>query len=111
MDRVSGFEPGGWRFESSSMHLLSSYNYNLVLEKISILSHTHQSFSNAIQAALGKGHHHATMVYEEFFRTGKITGDSPAFNNAKTLLHSILDLTDITTLQPFQEKHLSLIHI
>ena len=87
------------------MQILSLHSCSLVLKKISLLSHTHQTFADAIQAELGKGHHHASLVYEEFFRTGKITGNSPSFNNAKTLLSSILELTDTTTLQPFQEKH------
>lgn len=66
--------------------------------KISILSHTQQTFSEEIFAKLGKGRQHAGLVYEEFFRTGKITGLDPAFNNAKSLLQDILDLTDFSHL-------------
>lgn len=75
-----------------------------MLEKISLLAHTHQSFADAIVAELGKGHQHAVLVYEEFFRHGKITGSVPAFHNAQNLLQSILNLTDTTTLQPIKER-------
>ncbi len=64
--------------------------------KASIFSHTYHSFADFIFSRLGKGQLHAGLVYEELFRTGKITGANPAFNNAKQLYQTILDLTDQT---------------
>lgn len=73
--------------------------------KISIFHHTHQSFGDAIFKALGKGSFHAGLIYEEFFRTGKVLADDPAFANAQALLASILDLVDFSTgLELGQEK-------
>lgn len=54
-----------------------------------ILAYTHASFVDEIYSALGKGRTHASLVYQEYFRTGKITGEDPAFNNAQTLLEEI----------------------
>lgn len=73
--------------------------------KISILSATHASFTEAIFATLGKGRIHAGIIYEEFFRTGKITGNQDAFNTAKSLLDSILSLTDTETLKFSSQKN------
>lgn len=61
---------------------------------ISILSHTSKSFGDAIYAKLGKGHIHATLIYEEWFRRGTIHGNDPAFNNAKLLFQEIVGLID-----------------
>lgn len=65
-----------------------------IIMKTSIFSHTYRSFSDWIYSILGKGNVHAGLIYEEFFRTGKVTGEDPAFNNAKQLLQAILDLID-----------------
>ncbi|MCE2982878.1 MAG: 23S rRNA (adenine(2503)-C2)-methyltransferase, partial [Parachlamydia sp.] len=65
---------------------------------ISILSHTSHTFAETIQAHLGKGLHHALLVYKEWCRTGKVTGSNPAFNNASTLFESICALTDFSLL-------------
>lgn len=73
-------------------------------ELISIFSHTHQSFSDEIVARLGKGQIHAGLVYEEFFRTGKVTGNAKAFDNAKLLLEAILKLVDFTPTEQSYEK-------
>lgn len=67
-----------------------------VSEKISILSHTQDSFAQLIRQRLGKGYDHATLIYEEWFRTGQITGSHPAFNNAKALFHDILACLDLS---------------
>jgi len=64
------------------------------VQKIHIFSHTHRSFSKQIADLLGKGHIHAGLMYEEFFRTGKIEGNNAAFNNARNLFHDIFHLTD-----------------
>lgn len=61
---------------------------------ISILNHTRKTYSESIAAALNKGFVHAGIAYTEWFREGKITGNHPAFNNAKMLLEEILKLTD-----------------
>lgn len=65
-------------------------------EKVSLLSQTKDSFVEFICQQLGKGKEHATLVYEEWFRTGKITGQSPAFSHAQVLLKDILSLTDLS---------------
>jgi 23S rRNA (adenine2503-C2)-methyltransferase len=67
---------------------------------ISIFSHTYHSFCDEIHKRLGKGQVHAGLIYEEFFRTGKVTASSKAFANAKSLLHAILALVDFTPIQP-----------
>lgn len=74
-------------------------------QKIPIFHHTHQSFSDAIFKAFGKGHVHAGLIYEEFFRKGVVVAGDPAFANAKVLLGSILESVDFSThLQLGQEK-------
>lgn len=67
-----------------------------MLTKFSILSHTQQAYADAFLALLGKGHRHASLAYEEWFRTGAIQGKDSAFQNAKGLLDSILENTDMT---------------
>lgn len=66
---------------------------------IPILACTHREFADLIVACLGKGHQHAGLIYEEFFRRGTIQGDSPAFANAATLLESMLKLIDFSHLK------------
>jgi 23S rRNA (adenine2503-C2)-methyltransferase len=65
-----------------------------VNSKISILNHTCTSFASLISQALGKGYEHAVLLYQEWFRTGKMTGNHPAFKNAQLLLQHIIELTD-----------------
>lgn len=72
--------------------------------KITILSETSESFSRQIADRLGKGERHATLVYEEWFRTGKVSGKDPAFNNAQKIYQDILDFTDFSYLN-FSQKH------
>jgi 23S rRNA (adenine2503-C2)-methyltransferase len=74
-----------------------------VLEKTSLLSHTHASFAQLARQQLGKGYDHAILLYEEWFRTGQITGCHPAFNNAKNLLQDLVNLVDLSIL-PFKDK-------
>lgn len=64
--------------------------------KLSILSHTHGSFAQAVESLLGKGAHHAGLIYQELIRYGKIQGKDPSFGNAQGLLHEILDRIDFT---------------
>jgi len=76
------------------------------MTKNSIFSHTQQSFVEQITSVLGKGRIHAGLVYEEFFRTGSVTGNDPAFGNAKELLQAILNLVEFTPpLALFTEKN------
>lgn len=65
--------------------------------KRSLLTFTSPEFSDFIFEKLGKGRQHALLIYEEFFRKGKIQGLDPAFNNAGQLYKSILDLIDSNT--------------
>lgn len=60
---------------------------------IPINAHTSESYSLAVKAALGKGYHHAALIYSEWFRSGKVTGAHPAFKNALQLLEEILSIT------------------
>lgn len=72
---------------------------------IPILSQTQQSYSRFIHEKLGKGREHAALVYQEWCRTGKITGSDPAFRNAKGLLDEILALTDFSLPPLVKESH------
>jgi 23S rRNA (adenine2503-C2)-methyltransferase len=74
-----------------------------VNQKIPLLSQTKDQFAQFIYQQLGKGYDHASLVYEEWFRTGQILGQHPAFKNAQYLLDEILNLTDLTLL-PFKDK-------
>lgn len=74
-------------------------------ERIPILSQTYASYTGEIHRRLGKGRQHAGLVYEEFFRTGKVTGDDAAFGNAKALYEAIVDTTDFSVLGTASERH------
>jgi 23S rRNA (adenine2503-C2)-methyltransferase len=63
---------------------------------ISIFSHTHSSFADHLFSLIGKGHQHAGLIYEEFFRTGSVKGGDPAFTNATALLEKMLSLIDFS---------------
>lgn len=62
----------------------------------SIFSLTQNEFCSYVQEKLGKGAYHATLVYSEWFRTGRVEGANPAFNNAKELLLEIMQLVDFS---------------
>ena len=64
--------------------------------KLPILSYTHQAFSEHFRSLLGKGFVHAGLIYNEWFRTGKISGKSPAFNNAQAIFNDIVSHLDLT---------------
>ncbi|PJD95766.1 MAG: 23S rRNA (adenine(2503)-C(2))-methyltransferase RlmN [Parachlamydia sp.] len=66
--------------------------------KIPLLAHTEQSFTKAVHALLGKGKLHASLLYQEFFRTGLLSGSQLAFKNAQALRAAILDLTEVSLL-------------
>ncbi len=63
-----------------------------------LLSHTSHSYADWIRNQLGKGYQHALLIYEEWYRTGRVTGQHPAFKNAQALLQEILTLTDFSVL-------------
>jgi 23S rRNA (adenine2503-C2)-methyltransferase len=74
-------------------------------DSVSIFNHTSQSFKTHIYSLLGKGRVHAGLVYEEFFRTGSVKGQDPAFRNAGELLASILKLCDFSYPEIVQRHH------
>lgn len=69
-----------------------------------ISSLTHQEFSQRIFSLLGKGSVHAGLMYEEFFRSGRILGNDPAFKNAKALFEDIYALIDFSMPSLIEEK-------
>ncbi len=62
----------------------------------SIFSYTSQEFASLIREKLGKGYQHALLAYQEWFRTGQLTGKNPAFLNAQGLLQAIEQLIDFS---------------
>lgn len=66
------------------------------MNQLSLLSLTQCEFADLIYQRLGKGKIHANLIYEEFFRTGKIEGKDPAFLNAQQLYHDILGCLDLS---------------
>lgn len=68
-----------------------------------ILSLTSKEYATAIAERLGKGTQHALLIYQEFFRSGKVTGAHPAFSNAKRLFQDIVACTDFTGLSCFDK--------
>jgi 23S rRNA (adenine2503-C2)-methyltransferase len=69
-----------------------------VTEKISILAHTEESFIHAIAERLGKGRVHASLIYQEFFRSGSLNAAHPAFNNAQEIRTAILENVSVSQL-------------
>jgi 23S rRNA (adenine2503-C2)-methyltransferase len=65
---------------------------------LSIFAHSSQDFASLIRDYLGKGYQHALLIYQEWYRSGKISGEHPAFSNAKNLLQAIRQLTDFSYL-------------
>ncbi|ADI38157.1 23S rRNA (adenine(2503)-C(2))-methyltransferase RlmN [Waddlia chondrophila] len=63
---------------------------------IPILSHTRESYSQAVAKALGKGLQHAALLYREWMRTGNVSSKHPAFYNAPLLYEEILQVTDFS---------------
>ena len=91
--------------DSNSKDCVNLPSSTAVSRMIPILSHTQGSFVDAVTARLGKGSVHAGLVYEEFFRTGIVTGSSPAFNNAQVLYQAICAQVDFCPLPLASEKH------
>lgn len=74
-------------------------------DKIRIFSETSKTYSQQIVDRLGKGERHARLVYEEWFRTGQVLGNDPAFNNAQKIYRDILALTDFSYLNLSHKQH------
>lgn len=73
--------------------------FNLIanlLSLISIFSYTALEYASLIRAKLGKGYNHALILYQEWFRTGKVSCDHPSFGNAHVLYQAIVALTDFS---------------
>lgn len=73
--------------------------------RLSILALTRKEYSQAILEKIGKGRIHAGLIYEEWFRTGEVKGNSPAFNNAQALLQEIQALTCFAAPQVIKNHH------
>ncbi len=71
----------------------------------SIFSYSSQDFASFINKCLGKGYQHALLVYQEWYRLGKIQGDHPAFDNAQNLLKAMIELIDFSVLPLAAEHH------
>lgn len=100
MDRVPGFEPGGYRFESCSVQRLLP-----MLSKFSIFSHTQKSFSDQVHACLGKGRRQAAQLYASWFRKGAFPDlEGWPEKQAIPLVEQILALTDTALPEMTAEK-------
>lgn len=60
------------------------------------LALTHQAFCEAIQEKLSRGKAHASLLYREWWRSGTLLGNDPAFANAQGLLQEIQALVCTT---------------
>ncbi|MBA3957640.1 MAG: 23S rRNA (adenine(2503)-C(2))-methyltransferase RlmN [Parachlamydiaceae bacterium] len=74
------------------------------MTKLSIFSLTHHAFAEAVRLQLGKGYQHAGLAYEELFRTGRMTCQNPAFDNATALRSYILENVDLDMPKLITEK-------
>jgi 23S rRNA (adenine2503-C2)-methyltransferase len=82
-----------------------------ISSSLSIFAYSAQDFASLIRDSLGKGYQQALLIYQEWYRSGKISGEHPAFSNAKTLLEAIRQLTDITLLCVKQKDKKSWQHV
>lgn len=57
-----------------------------------------EEYAEAVRAQLGKGAQHARLIYREWFRTGRVTGQDPHFRNARALFDQIAAMTDFACL-------------
>lgn len=70
----------------------------------SIFSLTSDEFATLVRDRLGKGRQHARFVYQEWYRTGRVTGENSAFANAQALLQEICALVDFSPLPLAAER-------
>lgn len=97
MDRVPGFEPGGWRFEPSSVRFF--------MTMIPLLAHRHSSYVETMTNLLGKGEQHASIFYEEVLRRGNPPSlQHPAFRHAEKLLEQMKAHTDLDMPQLVEDR-------
>ncbi|MFC2049266.1 23S rRNA (adenine(2503)-C(2))-methyltransferase RlmN [Chlamydiota bacterium] len=68
------------------------------MKTVSIFSLTSEEYAEAVRSRLGKGAQHARLLYREWFRTGRVTGQDPHFRNAGPLFEQIVAMTDFTYL-------------
>lgn len=68
------------------------------LSSYSIFSYTSQEFASLVRDCLGKGYQHALLIYQEWYRTGRVIGNGPAFSNAQAILQDIRNLIDCSIL-------------
>jgi 23S rRNA (adenine2503-C2)-methyltransferase len=69
-----------------------------------MLSFTRSQFANHVLRHLGKGERHASLIYSEWMRTGRIEAKGPAFKNAEALKEQILALCDFSMPTLVEEK-------
>ena len=94
MDRVLGFEPSGYRFESCSVQ--SFFEYPMP-STVSIFALTQIEYGQAIQRSLGKGDYHAQRVYAEWFKKGFVDLQAEWIEpQALELVKNILFITDFS---------------
>jgi 23S rRNA (adenine2503-C2)-methyltransferase len=75
-----------------------------VRSRFTPFSHTCHTFAESVSRTLGKGYEHAALLYQEWFRTGRMSADHPSFKNAQALYQEIVDLTDLSLLPLSEEK-------
>lgn len=66
--------------------------------RISLLGNTATSFSSQVQALLGKGFQHATMLYSSWMRQGNFVLEKAVIGNAASLIEEIIPLCSVDTL-------------
>jgi 23S rRNA (adenine2503-C2)-methyltransferase len=77
----------------------------MTARKIPLLALTEKLYQQAIFQRLGKGEQHASRIYSQVMRSGKIDRSDPHFNNSQRLVDEIESLTDLTT--PFLAEQLA----
>lgn len=91
LDRVPGFEPGGYRFKSCSVHI-----YDVNMELISLLSCTQSEYVEKIGLFFGKGKKHAEKLYSEGFKKGILDPEADWIEpQARALVREMCQVTDL----------------
>jgi len=63
---------------------------------LSLLNLTANAYAAAVKERLGRGERHARLIYREWYRTGRVKAEDPAFGTAQTLLQAILQISDFS---------------
>jgi len=77
---------------------------------LSLLNLTANAYAAAVKERLGRGERHARLIYREWYRTGRVKAEDPAFGTAQTLLQAILSAVTVAFRRPsifFQKSPLS----